>query len=136
MPTEPEPKRPTEAEIKILGVVWEHEQVTVRQVHDVLAQRQDIGLTTVLNLMQIMTEKGLLERDAAVRPQVFRAARPQRQTQRALLGDLVERAFAGSAGALALQALALRKSSPEELLEVRRLLDRIEAEGRLEEAGP
>ena len=76
--------------------------------------------------MQIMTEKGLLERDTGVRPQVFWAARPQGQTQKALLRDLVDRAFSGSSSALVLQALSMKKSTPEELAEIRALLDELE----------
>jgi len=120
------PRKPTEAEFNILGVIWEHEQATVRQVFNALRQIQDIGYTTVLKLMQIMTEKGLLERDTNVRPQIFRAARPQRQTQRMLLRDLLDRAYSGSPGSLVLQALSIRKTSPAELREIRDLLDRLE----------
>ena len=91
-----------------------------------LRQHEDIGHTTVLKLMQIMTEKGLLKRDASQRPQVFRAARPQQQTQKQLLGQLLDRAFDGSPGSLVLQALSLRRSTPEELGEIRRLIDELE----------
>jgi len=120
------PKRPTDGELAILQVLWERGPSTVREVFDALKQRQDIGYTTVLKLMQIMTEKGLLERDTSVRPQVFWAARPRKQTQKALLRDLLDRAFSGSPGSLVLQALAMRKSSPEELQEIRELLDKLE----------
>ena len=120
------PRKPTEAEFNILGVIWKRDSATVREVHDELSEQQDIGHTTVLKLMQIMTEKGLLERDTSVRPQVFWAAQPQRQTQRMLLRDLLDRAFQGSPGSLVLQALSMRKTSPEELREIRALLDRLE----------
>ncbi len=123
------PKKPTEGELKILGVIWERNSATVREVHDELRKRVEIGYTTVLKLMQIMIEKGLLARDTSVRPQVFRAARPRRQTQRLLLGQLVDRAFSGSPGPLVLQALALRKSTPEELAEIRALIDKLEEKG-------
>jgi predicted transcriptional regulator len=123
------PKKPTESELNILGVIWEKGSATVREVHDELNERADIGYTTVLKLMQIMVDKGLLERDTSVRPQVFWAAQPQRQTQRMLLRQLVDRAFSGSPGSLVLQALALRKSSPEELDEIRALLDKLEEKG-------
>ena len=119
-------KKPTDAEFNILGVIWERGSATVREVYQQLSAQQDIGYTTVLKFMQIMTDKGLLERDSSVRPQVFRAARPQRQTQRMLLRDLLDRAFGGSPGPLVLQALSLRKSTPEELQEIRELLDRME----------
>jgi predicted transcriptional regulator len=119
-------KKPTDAELAILGVIWERGTATVREVFQELGERQDVGYTTVLKLMQIMTEKGLLERDASVRPQVFRAARPQKQTQKLLLRDLLDRAFSGSPGNLVLQALAMRKSTPEELREIRAMLDQLE----------
>ncbi len=120
------PRKPTEAEFNILGAIWERNSATVREIHDQLSERQDIGYTTVLKLMQIMIEKGLLERDTSVRPQVYWAARPQRQTQRMLLRDLLDRAFKGSPGSLVLQALSMRKTSPEELREIRALLDRLQ----------
>lgn len=120
------PRKPTEAEFNILGVIWERETTTVREVHEILSGRQDIGYTTVLKLMQIMTEKGLIERDRSVRPQTYWAARPQKQTQKMLLRDLLDRAFSGSPGSLVLQALAMRKSTPEELKEIRALIDRLE----------
>jgi predicted transcriptional regulator len=123
-----QPRKPTEGEFNILGVIWNRDSATVREVHDELKKRQDIGYTTVLKLMQIMTEKGLLERDTSVRPQVFWAARPQKQTQKLLLRDLLDRAFSGSPGSLVLQALSMRKSSSEELREIRDLLDKLEKE--------
>jgi BlaI family penicillinase repressor len=120
------PRKPTEAEFNILGVIWEQGTTTVREVHNILSARSDIGYTTVLKLMQIMTEKGLLDRDMSVRPQVFWAAKPQRQTQKMLLRDLLDRAFKGSPGSLVLQALSMRKTSPEELTEIRAMLDKLE----------
>lgn len=119
-------KKPTDAELAILNAIWARGRATVREIHDDLAHTQDVGHTTILKLMQIMTEKGLLERDTSVRPQVFRAARPQKQTQKALVRDLLDRAFSGSPGSLVLQALAMRESTPEELQEIRELLNRLE----------
>ncbi len=126
MPERNPERAPTEAELKILRVLWERGTLTVREVFDDLARGEEIGHTTVLKLMQIMTEKGLVERDASVRPQLFRAARPRRQTQRQLLRQLLDRAFGGSPGSLVLQALSMRKSTPEELAEIRRVLDELE----------
>ncbi len=126
MARKPPERKPTEAELAILGVIWERKAATVREVFQHLGQTQDIGYTTVLKLMQIMTDKGLLERDSSVRPQVYRATRPQQQTQRFLLKDLLDRAFSGSPGNLVLQALSMRKSTPEELNEIREMLDRLE----------
>ena len=132
------PKRPTEAECNLLGVLWERESATVRQVHEaLLAKGQEVGYTTVLKLMQIMTEKELVVRDSSVRPQVYRAARPRKETQRMLVGDLLDRAFVGSAGSLVLQALSLRKSSDDELRAIRELIDRqLDGEESAEGAGP
>lgn len=118
--------KPTNSELAILGVIWEHGPSTVRQVLGHLSERQEIGYTTVLKLMQIMTEKGLLTRDTSVRPQVFQASRPRKQTQQQLLGDLLDRAFNGSPGHLVLQALATKKSTPEELRQIRAMLDELE----------
>jgi BlaI family penicillinase repressor len=119
-------RRPTEAELTILRVLWDGKAQTVRAIHQVLNQTRPTGYTTVLKLMQIMTEKGLVERDESCRPQVYRARYSQQQTQRQLLGDLMNRAFGGSLKALVLQALATKKSSPEELEAMENLLDRIE----------
>lgn len=121
-------KKPTDAELAILRVVWDLGPSTVREVFQALHAEQGTGYTTVLKLMQIMTDKGLLERDASVRPQVFKASRPQRQTQGQLLRDLLDRAFSGSPGNLVLQALSTRKSTPEERQQIRELLDRLEEE--------
>ncbi|MEO1278370.1 MAG: BlaI/MecI/CopY family transcriptional regulator [Planctomycetota bacterium] len=121
-------RRPTEAELAILTVIWDRGSATVREVHDTMSARQRVGYTTVLKLMQIMTEKGLLLKNAEVRPQVFRASTPKNSTQKLLLSDLVDRAFQGSPGNLVLQALSLRASSPDELREIRELLDRLEAD--------
>ena len=121
-------RRPTDAELAILGIIWEHGPSTVREVLHHMSERQPTGYTTVLKLMQIMTEKGLLERDASVRPQIFRAAQPQRQTQQQLLRDLVDRAFSGSPGSLVLQALSTRKSTPDELRQIRELIEKLERE--------
>ncbi len=128
MPRKQGQKKPTDAELAIIGVIWDRGPSTVREVFQHLNQRQEIGYTTVLKFMQIMTDKGLLERDTSVRPQVFKAARPQQQTQRQILRDLLDRAFAGSPGHLVLQALSVRKSTTEERREIRELLDRLERE--------
>jgi len=114
--------------MKILCIIWQHGPKTVREVFNVISKREDIGYTTVLKFMQIMTEKGLLKRDVSVRPQVFSAAQPKQRTQRLMLRDLVDRVFGGSPGNLALQALSTRKSTPQELREIRALLDELEEE--------
>jgi predicted transcriptional regulator len=122
--------RPTDAELGILRVLWERGPSTVREVHDVLHKDEagGSGYTTVLKLMQIMTDKGLVERDESQRAHVYKARATQQKTQRQLVTDLVERAFGGSPAQLALQALSTKKTSREELAELRRLLDSLEEE--------
>ena len=119
-------RRPTEAELAILRVLWERGPQTVREIQRTMNAVRATGYTTVLKLLQIMTEKGHVERDESQRPQVYRARYTQEQTQRQLLRDLAQRAFGGSVKALVLQALATKKSTPEELDELENLLDRIE----------
>ena len=118
--------RPTAAELEILGVLWEHGPRSVREILHILNETKTTGYTTVLKLLQIMTEKGLVNRDETQRPQIYRARYAREHTQRQLLHDLVQRAFGGSVKVLVLQALASRKSSPEELEEIEKLLDRME----------
>jgi predicted transcriptional regulator len=119
-------RRPTEAELAILGVLWEGGPQSVRDIQRVLNQTRPTGYTTVLKTVQIMTEKGLVERDETVRPQIYRPRNSQQQTQRQLVRDLMQRAFGGSVKALVLQALAGRKSTPEELEAMEKLLDQFE----------
>lgn len=119
-------KRPTDAELEILRVLWNRGASTVREVFRELSLAREIGYTTVLKLMQIMTEKGLVRRDETVRPQVYQVARSQGQTQRQLLRHLLDRAFSGSPGNLVLQALSTKKTTPQERREIRELLDELE----------
>jgi len=122
------PQRPTDAELDILQTIWEIGPCTVRDVHAAVVSRRDIGQTTVLKLMQIMTDKGLLRRDETVRPQVYEAARARSHTQRQLLRHLLDRAFSGSPGNLVLQALSAKKTTAQERQRIRELLDRLEGE--------
>jgi predicted transcriptional regulator len=119
-------KKPTDAELAILGVIWDLGSATVREVHEVLNAQAETGQTTVLKHMQIMVEKGLLTKDAGVRPQVFSAAIPREKTQKQLLGHVLDGAFSGSPGNLVLQALSMRETSPEELAKIRKMLDELE----------
>jgi predicted transcriptional regulator len=123
---EPKLPRPTDAELAILLVLWERGPSTVRDVHAAL--QDGTGYTTILKLMQIMTDKGLVVRDESQRAHVYSARVAQQKTQRQLVADLVERAFGGSSAQLALQALATKRTSPEELAELRRFLDSLEQE--------
>ena len=119
----PPPPRPTDAELEILTVLWSRGPSTVRELHEVLAQRKATQYTTVLKFMQIMADKGLLLRDDSQRAHIYKAAKPREWTQQQLAGDLLERAFSGSAKALLIGALSARKASKEELAELRKLLD-------------
>jgi len=106
-----EPPRPTDAELEILAVMWSIGPATVRQVFEVISRRRSAQYSTVLKFMQIKAEKGLVVRDEKERAHVYRASRPREWTQRQLAGDLLERAFSGSAKALLVGALAARKAS-------------------------
>jgi predicted transcriptional regulator len=117
------PRKPTDAELAILRVIWEQGPSTVRQIQQVLDRLRPTGYTTVLKLLQIMTEKGLVRRDESERSHVYRARLSEDQTQRQLLGDLLDRAFGGSTSRLVMQALSSRKASAEDLAAIRRLLD-------------
>lgn len=118
--------RPTDAELAILRVLWSRGPSTVRQVHEVLSRDRETGYTTVLKLMQIMTEKGLVERDESERTHVYQARFTQEQTQQRLVIDLLEKAFGGSASQLVMQALAAKPASADELAQIRRMLDELE----------
>ena len=124
--TRPKPPKPTDAELAILRVLWLRGPSTVREVWEQLSPKQRTGYTTALKLMQIMVEKGLLTRDESDRSHVYRAARSEAQTQRQVVGHLLERLFAGSAPKLVMQALAAKRATPAELEEIRKLLDEME----------
>jgi predicted transcriptional regulator len=126
----PGPALPTASELEILQIVWQRGPSTVREVYRTLAAERTIGYSTVLKFMQIMTEKGSLVRDESVRPQVYRAARPQRDTQRGIIRDLVGRAFGGSSASLVMQALADRKATAEERRQIRALLDALDGKSK------
>lgn len=120
------PPRPTDAELDILRVLWARGPSTVREIQQLLNQRRPTGYTTVLKFLQIMTEKGLVDRDARQRTHVYRTRRSEEQTQKQLVRELLGRAFGGSSAKLIIQALSTRKASSGELAEIRRLLDELE----------
>jgi predicted transcriptional regulator len=116
-----DPPLPTDAEIDILAVLWRRGPATVREVHEELAK--DCGYTTTLKQMQLMTEKGLLVRSERFRSHVYEAGVPREQTQKQIAGDLLMRAFGGSAKSLVMGALAASPASREELAEIRKMLE-------------
>jgi predicted transcriptional regulator len=129
MPTkDPDPRRPTDAELEILTVLWSRGPSTVREVHETITKRRPAQYTTMLKMLQIMTEKGLVQRNEQQRAHVYQAARPREWTQRQLAGDLIQRAFGGSAKSLVLGVLSARKTSKRELAEIRKLLDEYQKE--------
>ena len=122
--------RPTDAELAILRVLWERGPSTVRQVHEVLVSRVGpTAYTTALKLLQIMAEKGLVRRNETERTHVYQARLTEEQTQRQLVRDLLDRAFAGSASKLVMQALNAKRATPEELSEIRKLIEARREEG-------
>jgi predicted transcriptional regulator len=125
-----EPPRPTDAELEILTVLWSRGPSTVRDVHEAICRSRQTQYTTVLKFMQIMAEKGLVRRDEKQRAHIYQATRPQASTQRQLAGDLLRRAFGGSAKSLVMGALSARKASRGELAEIRQLLDEFEKGSR------
>jgi BlaI family penicillinase repressor len=125
MPRSPS-SRPNDVELAILRVVWNRKSCTVREVHEALQAERDTGYTSTLKMMQVMCEKGLLKRDDSQRPQVYRPAIPQQQTQKKLVRDLVKTVFGGSARKLVMQAVQSHKISRAELAEIRNLLDQLE----------
>ncbi|WP_242434583.1 BlaI/MecI/CopY family transcriptional regulator [Hymenobacter amundsenii] len=118
--------KPTESELEILQVLWQHGPSTVRFVNDELSQRREVGYTTTLKLLQLMLDKGLALRDDDARTHVYRAAVREEETQGLLLDKFVDAAFGGSAMKLVMQALGNRRTSREEVAQIRRLLNDIE----------
>jgi predicted transcriptional regulator len=121
--------RPTPAELEILAVLWRRGACTVRDVHDSLAGERAPGYTTVLKLLQIMSEKGLVVRDERERAHVYAAKAPEVDTQRQLVRDLLDRAFGGSAEKLVMQALRSKRATPNEIARIREMLDQLESRG-------
>lgn len=122
-------QRPTDAELAILRVLWERGPSTVRQVHEILSEVRPTVYTTILKLMQIMADKGLVYRDESQRAHVYQPAFTEAETQKRLLGDLIERAFGGSTTNLIMQALSAKEASAEELVQIRQILDEAEVRG-------
>jgi len=118
--------KPTEAELEILQVLWEHGPSTVRFVNDLLSKQKNVGYTTTLKIMQIMAEKQLLNRDTTGKTHIYKVAISQQKTQQQLIDKLMASAFGGSAMKLVMQALGNKKSTVAELNEIRAFLDQLE----------
>lgn len=127
MPRAPS-SQPTEVELQILRTLWEQGPSTARQIHNRLAVERDTNYSTTVKMLSIMLDKNLIKRDETVRPQVFQPADTQQRTQQRMLKDLIQKAYDGSAGSLVLQALASQKASPQELTEIRQLLNELEGD--------
>lgn len=125
MPRKPS-SQPNDVELDILRVVWKLKKCTVREVHDTLQSSRQSGYTTTLKMMQVMCEKGLLQRDDTQRPQVYSPAVPEEQTQRQIVGDLIRKVFGGSTRKLVMHAVQSDEISQDEINEIRKLLDKLE----------
>jgi BlaI family penicillinase repressor len=120
--------KPTDRELTILGILWDNGPCTVRQVNEIMSKDANTGYTTTLKLMQIMTEKGLLIRDDSQFKHVFKPAVNEEKAQKQLVGDLLDRAFAGSAEKLVMRALSAKKVTSKELERIKKLIEEIERE--------
>ncbi len=123
MVTKPATPRPTESELELLGILWERGSLTVRELFEAVNVGRPVVYTGVLKLLQIMAEKGLVERDERERAHLYRAAVSQADTESRFLRELSEKFFAGSAAQLALRALQIEKASDEELEAIRKLIE-------------
>ena len=119
---------PTDVELEILAVLWQHGPSTVGQVHSLLSADRDTGYSTTLKMIQVMHEKGLLKRDESKKPYVYRPAESQDKTQMKMLDRLANKAFGGVMGRLLVQAISSKRTSPEDLQEIKRLIRQVERE--------
>ncbi|HRQ51038.1 MAG TPA: BlaI/MecI/CopY family transcriptional regulator [Agriterribacter sp.] len=115
--------RPTESELEILQVLWNKENATVREVHEILSVSKDVGYTTTLKLMQIMHEKGLVSRDDSAKTHIYQPAVSREKTQKHFVGKMINNLFSGSPAQLVMQALGNHKASRDELEEIQKLLN-------------
>jgi predicted transcriptional regulator len=118
----------TEVELQILRILWENGASTARQIHNRLAEDRNTNYSTTVKMLSVMLQKKLVRRDETVRPQVYRPTATRRRTQQRMLKELIQKAYDGSAGSLVLQALSSQKASPQELAEIRQLLNELEGD--------
>lgn len=124
--------KPTVAELEILDILWDRGKATVRDIHEVINSQRPTAYTTVLKTMQIMHDKGLVKRDESGKAHVYKPAQSQRQTQRNLVTDLLDKAFRGSALKLVQHVLETKPATAEELAEIRRMIAEAEERSRKE----
>jgi len=122
--------KPTVAELEILQIIWEKGEVSVKDVNEEINKKKDTGYTTTLKTMQIMFEKGLVERKKDGRSHIYSAVIKKEETQQVLLDKILETAFGGSAGKLVMQALGNKKTTREELQEIKELINRLEQDSK------
>lgn len=118
--------QPTEVELQILRILWDDGPSIVRHIHDSLQQFKQTTYSTTVKMLSVMLDKGLLKRDDDAKPHVYRPAAPQQRTQKRMLGDLIEKVYDGSSAALMMHALSSKKATPEELQQIRDLLNQME----------
>jgi len=122
------PDRPTDAELEILRILWSNGPCTVKQVHELLPNRPPRGYTTILKFLQIMSHKGLVKRHKESRAHVYQASIDAELTQKNMVSNLLDKLYNGSSGKMVMQALSTNPASPDELKEIRKLLDKLEGE--------
>ncbi|MDQ4123285.1 MAG: BlaI/MecI/CopY family transcriptional regulator [Acidobacteriota bacterium] len=123
-------QKPTEAELEILSILWQRETATVREVYEIINERRPTAYTTVLKMLQIMTEKNLVERETEQKAHIYRAKIEQAATERSFAEDLLDRVFGGSAAQLMMRVLETKPASNDELTQIRQMLDEAERKER------
>lgn len=118
--------QPTETELQILRALWEQGPSPVRVIHEAISRNKETNYSTTVKMLSVMLNKGLVKRDESVRPHIWRTVKKQETTQKGMLRDLMDRVYGGSSGRMVIQALSSKKASPEELEEIRRLLDQLQ----------
>ena len=121
--------KPTETELEILNILWKVGPCNVRTVNEKMNEQKEVGYTTTLKLMQIMAQKGLVERDESSRTHIYSAKVKAEEIQEEMLDKLLNSAFGGSASQLVLSALGSGKASAKELQEIKALIQKLEQDG-------
>jgi BlaI family transcriptional regulator, penicillinase repressor len=124
--TRPAASKPTDVELQILQVLWEHGPSTVRFIHNCLSETREATYATTVKMLVVMFDKGLVTRDDSVRPQIYRATATRNRTQMQMLNEFIQKVYDGSAASVALQALSSKKASKEDMAKIRELLDELE----------